>query len=190
MLANQTQLNIMEKTISPSKSATPFGVLFGIIMILQFVIAYVLEINPASNKVYGITINLLNYLILPIALILIGCNNYKNKLNSGFISFGEALKVGVTICVIAGLLYAVFSGIFNLIFPEFAEKMLNSARETMLQQNPDMPKEQMEMGLSIAKKFMNPAIAIPITIVMFAFIGLIYSLIIGAIVKKERPIGY
>jgi len=32
---------------------------------------------------------------------------------------------------------------------------------------------------------MSPIFAIPITIVMYAFIGLIYSLIVGAIVKKD-----
>jgi hypothetical protein len=180
----------MEKTISPSKSALQFGVLFGIIMILELVVSFVFDINPATNKGYGIFINVLNFLILPVTLILVGCNNYKNKLNSGFISFGEALKIGVTICVIAALLYAVFSAVFNMIFPEFAEEMLRNAKQAMLLQNPDMPKEQMEMGLSWAKKFMNPAIAIPFTVAMYAFIGLIYSLIIGAIVKKERPISY
>jgi len=37
----------------------------------------------------------------------------------------------------------------------------------------------------MSKKFMNPVFSIPLTILMFAFIGLIYSLIIGAIVKKD-----
>ena len=180
----------MENTTSPAKSSIQLGVLFGIIMILELVISFVLDINPATNKAYGICINLLNYLIIPIGLIYVGCTNYKNKINSGFISLGECLKTGVTICVIAALLYAVFSAVFNMIFPEFVAKMLNDAKEAMLQQNPDMPAEQMEMGLSMAKKFMNPVFSIPITVIMFAFIGLIYSLILGAIVKKERPISY
>jgi uncharacterized protein YacL len=41
------------------------------------------------------------------------------------------------------------------------------------------------MAISFSKKFMNPAIAIPVSVVMYAFIGLIFSLIIGAIVKKD-----
>jgi len=50
-----------------------------------------------------------------------------------------------------------------------------------------MPEEQVEMALSWTKKIMSPAIGIPVTIVMYAFLGLIYSLIIGAITKKENP---
>ncbi|MGL2966394.1 DUF4199 domain-containing protein [Flavobacterium sp. XGLA_31] len=175
----------MDKPISPAKSALQFGVLFGVLMILELVISFATSINPATNKAYGIVINLLNFLIMPAGLILMGCNNFKNKINSGYISLSEALKVGVTICVIAALLYGIFSGVFNMIFPEFVEETLRNAKTAMLQQNPEMPKEQVEIAISFTKKFMNPAIAIPATVIMYAFIGLIYSLIIGAIVKKE-----
>jgi hypothetical protein len=37
---------------------------------------------------------------------------------------------------------------------------------------------------------MNPAVAIPFTIAMYAFLGLIYSLIVGAVMKKENPQSY
>jgi hypothetical protein len=36
------------------------------------------------------------------------------------------------------------------------------------------------------KKFMNPLI-VPVTIAMYSFIGLLYSLIVGAIVKNANP---
>lgn len=177
----------MEKTTSPSKSAIQYGVLFGLIMVVEFVISYILNIDPTTNKGFGITLNLINFLVLPIILILLGCNNYKNKINSGFISFGEAIKIGVVICVIGALIYGIFTAIFNVIFPEFTEEILRKTRDVMVQQNPEMPEEQIEMALSWTKKFMSPAIAVPFTVVMYTFIGLIYSLIIGAIVKKERP---
>ena len=92
----------MEKTVSPSKSAIQYGVVFGIIMILELVISFSFNITP-ENKAFGISINILNFLILPITLIIIGCNNYKDKFNSGFISFSECLKIGVTICIVLRL---------------------------------------------------------------------------------------
>ncbi|WP_284651300.1 DUF4199 domain-containing protein [Flavobacterium terrisoli] len=177
----------MDKVTSPAKSALQFGVLFGLIMTLEFVVSYVLNIDPATNQTFGIFLNLLNFLILPILFIALACTNYKNKINSGFVTFGECIKIGVVVCVIAALLYGIFTAIFNVIFPEFAEEILRKTRDVMMKQNPDMPQEQMEMALSWTKKFMNPAIAIPFTVVMYAFIGLLYSLIVGAIVKKERP---
>jgi hypothetical protein len=180
----------MEKSVSPlnspSKSAIQYGIVYGVIMILELVISFSFNIDPTSNQSYGVLINLLNFVILPITFIVLACNNYKNKLNSGFITLGESLKIGVTVCIIAALLYAIFASVFNMLFPEFVEQVLQNTKKAMLQQNPDMPKEQMDMALSWTEKMMSPVFAIPITLVMYAFIGLIYSLIIGAIIKKER----
>ena len=174
----------MEKKITPTKSVISYGVLFGILMILEFVLSYILNVDPSTNKSYGIIINILNFLAFPILFITYGANNFKNKINSGFISFGETLKAGVTICVIAALLSAIFTTVFNIIFPEFMESVLIKTREALEQKN-NLTQEQIDMAIVWTKKFMNPAIAIPFTVVMYAFIGLIYSLIIGAIIKKE-----
>ena len=102
-------------------------------------------------------------------------------------SFSECLKTGVSITVIAGLTYAVFSVIFNFIFPDFINEMLDITKEQMLTQNPNMTAKELEMGLGMVKKFMNPLIVLPVTLVMYSLIGLIYSLIIGAVVKNDKP---
>jgi len=175
----------MENTTSPAKSGLIYGFLFGAIMILEFVIGYVMDIDPATNKGYGIAINVINYLILPFIFIYLGCTNYKMKLNSGFISFGNCLKIGVSICVIAGLFFALFSAAFNMIFPEYMEEIYRKMERLMSQTNPQVTAEQAKIGMDMIKKFSSPAFAIPITLVMFAFIGLIHSLIVGAIVKKD-----
>ena len=154
-------------------------------MILEFVIGYILNIDPNTNPSFGVIISVLNYLILPAILIYIACNTYKIKFNNGFISFGQCLKIGVTICIIAGLLYGLFSAAFGMMFPEYFEEIMQKMRIVMRDKNPQMTSEQIDMAMSMTKKFMNPAISIPITIIMYAFIGLIISLIIGAIVKKD-----
>jgi hypothetical protein len=177
----------MEQKISPSKSAILYGALFGVLMVLEFVIVYVMDVDPITNPSTGIIINILNYLIFPVSIITIGCMNYKKNLNNGFVTFGECLKIGVTICLLAGLIYGVFSAVFNMIFPEFVEDILRKTKQVMLQQNPNMTSDQVEIGISITKKFMNPAIVIPATVAMFSFMGLIFSLIIGAFVKNENP---
>jgi hypothetical protein len=177
----------MDQKVSPSKSALQYGALFGVLMVLEFVIVYVMDIDPISNPTTGIVINTLNYLIFPVSIITFGSVNFKKNLNNGFVSFGECLKIGVTICLIAGLIYGVFSAVFNMIFPEFVEEIMKKTRQVMLQQNPNMTSEQAEMAISMTKKFMNPAIVIPATVAMFSFTGLIYSLIIGAFVKNENP---
>jgi hypothetical protein len=178
----------MENTAKPSKSYLQFGLLYGLIMVLTFVIIYILGINPIENKTLGLTQSLLNNLVLPLLFIYLACQNFK-KSNNGFASFVECLKVGVSIGFIAGLIFAGFNLIFNFIFPEYAAEMLKAQRELMITQNPQMTSEQIDMGISVAKKIMNPIILFPVTLIMFSFFGLIYSLIIGLIVKKDNPQG-
>ncbi|CAA9200799.1 DUF4199 domain-containing protein [Flavobacterium bizetiae] len=177
----------MDKNISPAKSGTMYGLLFGVIMVLEFVIMYVIGMKSLVNSSVGVIVNISNYLVLPLIFIYLGCNHYKKDINNGFISFSECLKTGISITVLAGLVYAIFSVIFNLIFPEFINEMLEISKEGMITQNPNISSKELEMGLSMVKKFMNPLIVLPVTLVMYSLIGLIYSLIIGAVVKNDKP---
>ncbi len=170
---------------SPAKAGLFLGLIFGLIMIFETIIGYVMDINPVSYPTYGLILNFLNFLILPLVLIYLGCTNFR-KMNGGYASFGECLKVGVTICVIAGLVAGIFTVVFNAIFPEYVEELMRKTRSVMLSDNSDMTEEQVDMAIDVTRKFMSPFIAIPSTIAIYAFIGLIYSLIIGAIVKKDR----
>jgi hypothetical protein len=173
-------------TVKPAKAALSYGIIFGIIMVLEFVIAYTMDINPAGNKWFGIVNGLLNNLVLPILFIVLACNYFK-KHNGGYITFGESLKTGVATAVIGAAIFAVFSIVFNLIFPEAQAEMLEKMEAAQLAANPNMTAEQLKMGMKMAEIFMKPYVAFPFTILFYAFIGLIYSLIIGAIVKKENP---
>jgi hypothetical protein len=176
----------MENKVSPSKSGILYGILFGIIMVLEFVIMYVIGMKSLINTSVGVIVNIANYLVLPILFIYLGCTNYKKNINNGFISLNECLKTGISITFIAALIYAVFNVIFNFIFPEFIDEMIAITKQGMLEKSPTMTSEQIEQGLSIVKKFMNPLIVLPVTLAMYSFFGLIYSLIVGAIVKNEK----
>ncbi len=176
----------MENNISPAKSGIVFGVLFGVLMVLEFVIMYIVGMKSLVNTSVGVIVNIANYMVLPILFIYMGCTNYK-KINKGFISFGECLKTGVSITFVAAFIYAVFNIIFNYIFPDFINEMIAISKEAMIEKSPNLTSEQVESGIAMMKKFMNPLIVFPVTLAMYSFFGLIYSLIIGAIVKNDKP---
>lgn len=184
--------NIMSEFTTPApapsnKTTMMYGVMFGVLMILQAAISYIMRIGVESS--YGTIVAVLNYFILPILFIWLACNAYKNA-NEGFISFGQCLKTGVLVCLIAALLSAVGGVILNMAFPEYMAEVMEQAREQMLEQNPEMTEEQIEMGMSMAEKFSSPWLAIPGAALVYSFIGLVYSLIIGAIIKRDRPTAY
>ena len=177
----------MERSVSPGKSGLVYGVLFGVIMVLEFVIMYIIGMRSLVGTSAGVIVNIANYLVLPLLFIYLGCINYKKNLNNGFISYGEALKVGVSITFIAALIYGLFNIAFNFIYPDFINEMISITQDDMIKQNPNITSKEMEMGIEMMKKFMNPLIVLPVTLAMYSFFGLIYSLIVGAIVKNENP---
>ena len=110
------------------------------------------------------------------------------KPDSGKVVKGETIKIGLTISALAALMYGVFYLIFDFIFPEFKDELLNKIQEVTIKQNPTLTSEQLQMSMKFVKTFMNPYIVVPFTIVMYCVIGLIHSLIVGAIVKKDKPV--
>lgn len=176
----------MTKNSTPARSGLFLGVLFGLIMVLEFVIMYIIGMESLINSSVGLIVNISNYLVLPILFIFLGCHNYKVNTNNGLISLTECLKVGVSITFIAAFIYACFNVLFNFLFPDFINEMLAISKEAMISKSPNLTKEKLETGISMMKKFMNPLIVFPVTLAMYSFFGLIYSLIVGAILKNEK----
>ncbi len=171
-----------------AKSITPYGVTFGIIMILELVVMYTLKPDPIENGWIGTMTNIFNYFIFTSLFITLGCNNFK-KANGGYITFGQCLRIGVGVCALAALIYAVFYFIFTLIFPEFLPELMEQMKRVTVQSNPNMSSEQLKMSMSIMETTMKPYVTGPLAIAMYSFVGLLISLIVGAIVKKENPYG-
>ena len=159
--------------------------MLGLASIALSVVTYVMGVHlerPWWASVIGI--------IIMAALIVYGLKAFKQD-NEGFLSLGEAIKVGLAISVIAGILGAVYNYVFvTVIEPDFVAQMMEITREQMIEQNPTMTEEQMEMGLSITEKFMSPGIMSAMAIIFTLFLGFIISLISGLIMKQNRPEGY
>jgi hypothetical protein len=176
----------MSKNVSPAKSSLLYAILFGIIMVLEFVIMYAIGMKSLVNSSAGLIVNSANYLILPVLFIFLGCYNYKININRGVISLNECLKIGVSITFIAAFIYATFNALFNMLFPDFITEMIEISKKAMISKSPNLNAEELKKGISVMKKFMNPFIVFPVTLAMYSFFGLIYSLIIGVIIKNEK----
>ena len=176
----------MDQKSSLGKSTIPYGIAFGVIMLLEFVISYSLGLTSKDNAWAGVLMSILNYLVLPILFIMLACNNFKNKLNGGFISFAQCIKAGVAVCVMAALVFSAVSSIVYLAAPQIKEDVLEQSK-IAIAESPGMTAEGLKAAMKMSELFMQPYIAIPLSILIYAIVGLIMSLIVGAIVKKDNP---
>ena len=169
--------------VSFKKIATNSGLIIGGVLVVIVALMYAIGLlqKGAQWPMY------IYYLLYP---FLIGYAVYTyRKANDGYLTLSQALKVGVAAAMIGGLIYVVFNIILvTFIEPDFAEQMIEVARNKMFEQNPDMTDEQAEIALGFVEKFSNPYLGGAFWLVMSAFFGFIYSLISGLIFKREKPL--
>lgn len=167
---------------SIKKIALNYGIIWGLLSIVLSVISYVT--NNHIDRPMWLTIA---GLAVMVGIIVYGLKAYKSE-NEGFLSVSDALKVGLAISVIAGIIGTIFNLIFvTVIEPEFINQTLEFTREKMITDNPDMTQDQMDMAMGITEKMMTPLVMSAMGIIFTLFLGFITSLISGLIMKVNRP---
>lgn len=170
----QTQPSVM-------KTALNYGVLLALLTIILQVISYVLDAH--IDRPWWLT---LLQLIISIGVLTVGIRAFKIE-NSGYLTIGQALKTGVAISLVAGIIAIIFNYIFmTFIDPDFVAKTLEFSREQM-ETNPNLTAEQIDMSMEMSAKFMTPFIMSAISLLMTLFFGFIISLVVGAFLKRSAP---
>jgi uncharacterized membrane protein (DUF106 family) len=126
--------------------------------------------------------------IIIIAGLAIAMKNYRDNVLDGVMPFGKAFGFGMLIILVAALLGAIFAYLlYAVIDTGLSEKMRELAEERMMKRG--VPEAQMDMFLERAAKFQKP---LPVAITGFitsVLGGVILSLIVAAIFKKDEPQG-
>ncbi|MDN3723768.1 DUF4199 domain-containing protein [Aequorivita sp. SDUM287046] len=170
------------QTTSIKKIALNYGVLLAMLSIVLQVISYVLDVH--IDRPWWLSVV---QLLISISVIVYGIKAYKIA-NAGYLTLSQALKVGLAISLIAGIIAVVFNFIFmNYIEPDFVQKTLDFSREKMIEDYPNMSQEQIENSLEISAKFMTPWIMSAFAIIATLFFGFIISLFAGLVMKKNPP---
>jgi len=173
----------MENQNSATKTMLIYGAILSGISIL------VNLINYSFGNVYKPhwAIGIVSFLLM-IAVIVYGIKSFKDG-NNGFLSLGQAIKIGLGISLISAIIGIIYQLIFsNVIEPDFYTKMGEFQEQMMLEKFPDMPEEQIESALEMSKKFSNPGMMAAFALGGSLIFGLIISLIAGAIMKKEEAV--
>ena len=107
--------------------------------------------------------------------------------NKGFMSYGEGLGLGSLLSAVLGFLTSMFTMIYiRFIDPDMMVKMMDKAREDMEARG--MDDAQVDQAMELSQKFMSPGITFAIGVFGYILMGFVLSLIISAIMRKEKPV--
>lgn len=168
------------QTASPKQIILNYGVILATISILLNVIMYALGKHYEQDWKMGV----IGFVIMA-AVIFMGIKKFK-EFNGNILSLGQALKTGMGIALIAGLIGVVYTLIFmNIIEPDFMDKMMEIQRQNMIENYPNLTDEQIDMQMEMGKKFANPWVSSAFQLIGSLFFGFIIALVSGLILKKE-----
>lgn len=165
-------------------SALKWGLITGTVYVLFFLITNLLGLSGGG----GITGILLQLVIMVITFftIYMGIKEIRDEELNGEMTTGIAIRKGMKIALIAGILSGAFSLIYmKLIDPGFMDRMMEVQEAKLDEMN--APESQREMSRSVMKFMFNPLITIPFSIIWVCFWGLLKSLVAGSMLKKEAP---
>lgn len=162
-------------------SALKWGLITGMVYVLFSLGSNLLGLQNAGSGFVGILINLV-LMIITFFTIYMGIKEIRDGELNGEMTTGIAIKQGMKIALIAGLLAAVFSVLYSTVIdPGFIDRMMEASEAKFDEAN--VPESQREMSRSIMKFMFNPFIMAPFTIAWVCFWGLLKSLVAGAMLK-------
>lgn len=169
----------MEHETAPIKPiAYKYGLYSALASIIVLVIMYV------GNMDKSWILSSISF-VVGVLILVYGIKEYKLN-NANVLSVGQAVKVGLAIAVIGGLISAVYSYVhYEFIYPEFIEMQKETAYQQMTEQNPNMTQEQVDQAMEISGMFMSSGFFSLMSIIGSLVFGLIVSLVAGLIMRSD-----
>ncbi|MBQ0732804.1 DUF4199 domain-containing protein [Aquimarina celericrescens] len=169
------------ETTSTKKIIINYGIILGMLSVIMGVIIYITDGYAKQNW-----INTVIGIAIIAGVIIYGIKAFKTA-NNGFLKLGEALKIGVGIALIGGIIGVIWTILLmNVIEPEIVNQINQAQREQMIESYPDMSEAQLNQSLEMAKKFTSPYMIGAFALIWNLFLGLIISLFTGLAMQKKQ----
>lgn len=169
----------MEEQASSARTAVKYGILTSVAIIIYTTITNIS--GQSQNK----WLAMLSYGIL-IAGIILALKEFREN-NKGFMGYGEGLGLGSMVSAILGFFASMFSMFYiKFIDTTISAQILEKARADMEAQGLD--DAQIDHYMELSQKFSSPGIMFAAGVFGYLFIGFIFSLIIAAVLRREKPV--
>ena len=173
----------MENQASSKSIILNYGLYLGVIGVILHLALW------ASGQLIELNwINSVVWIIALIAFTIVGIKKIRESAG-GFISWGQGVKIGMGITMVAAVITVVYTLLFiNVIDPGFQDMAIEVQKQAWL--DAGMSEEQIEGATEMAAKFQSPGILSAMILAMSAFLGFVISAIVAAIMKKSEEEQY
>ena len=172
----------MENQANSKSLIINFGIYLGIATVLISLITYALGMHLDPHWSVSVISG-----ILFIGLIVFGIKKYKDI--SGFLSWGQGVKIGVGIAIVAALIGTIYNYLFmTFLEPDLLTQMQELSNQKLLDQG--QTEEQIEAINEMSSAFQSPFLIAALGIIGSAVGGFVVAAIAAAIMKKSEEETY
>ena len=165
------------------KFAMNYGAILGLCLVAIAVIMWSVGADDKQSVIPALLNNGITIAFIAYAII-----QYRDINNNGFISYASSLKLGTTIAFFSSIILAFYSVIhISYIDTEALSEIMKITKQTMLEAQPEISDQELDLALQMVSKFMQPHWMMIMGMLSGTFMGFLYSLIISIFVKKEDP---
>lgn len=171
---------------SPWTIAMRYGGMIAAVMIVINLVQYLSGGSDPANgqSTIAILTGFLSFVVW-IGGVVLAVKAYREQLD-GYLSFGEGFQVGFFTFLVISAISAVWSFLFySFIATDFLEKTLEFMQYTL--EDSGATDEAIDMMMGIYERVYNPLGLMLMSLLGGTIFGAIISLIIAAVMKKNRP---
>jgi MFS family permease len=173
----------MENQTNSKSLIINFGIYLGVATVLISLMTYALGMHLDPHWSVSVISG-----ILFIGLIVFGIKKYK-EINEGFLSWGQGVKIGVGIAIVAALIGTIYNYLFmTFLEPDFLSQMMEVSNQKLLDQG--QTEEQIEAINEMSSAFQSPLLIAALGIIGSAVGGFVVAAIAAAIMKKSEEETY
>ncbi len=160
-----------------------YGAVLGLILILIALLSWVLGVDEQESMVPSIINN-----IVIIGFLYYSILQFRDKINNGFISYSESLKLGTTVAFFSSVIMAFYTFIYiSYLNPDMLANIMYMTEQAVLESNPEISEEELDLALEMTGNFTQPHWLMIMGVLGGTFMGFFYSAIISFFVKNNDP---
>ena len=165
------------------KFAMNYGAVLGLCLMLIALLFWVLGVDDQQSVIPSILNN-----VVIIGFLVYAISYYRDNLNNGFISYSESLKLGTTVAFFSSVIMAFYTVLYiTYLSPDTLTNILHTTEQAVLQSNPEISEEELDLALEMTGKFTQPHWLMIMGVLSGTFMGFLYSVIISFFVKNPDP---
>ena len=175
----EAPLDYDQPTESAWTLAATYGFIWGmLIVVLQLSLYLTVDVEGMSGFSLPVVFSTLASITIALFMINKAIVRHRDENQSGRITLGEAMMVGLMTTFICTLVYLVYNFVFTtFIEPDLTAEIFEQQLEEM--EDSGSSEEELEMSRKIFSLFNNPILLTLLTLVYYLARGAFFSLLIG-----------